>query len=166
MTAQSAGLLLYRLAEPGLEVLLVHPGGPFWRRKWTGAWQLPKGLIEEEETPEAAARREAREELGLAVTGDLQALGSIRQAGGKIIHGFALEAGFDPASLRSTLFELEWPPRSGEVAQFPEIDAARWMTVAEASASMLPSQRPLLERLQQRLAGRLARFTAASSQSR
>lgn len=166
MTGQSAGLLLYRLAQQGLEVLLVHPGGPFWRRKWAGAWQLPKGLIEEEETPEAAARREAREELGLAVTGDLQALGSIRQAGGKIVHGFALEAGFDPASLRSMLLELEWPPRSGEIVHFPEIDAARWMTVAEASASMLPSQRPLLERLQQRLAGRLATFTAASSQSR
>lgn len=166
MAGQSAGLLLYRIAEQELEVLLVHPGGPFWRRKWAGAWQLPKGLIEEEETPEAAARREAGEELGLAVTGDLQPLGSIRQAGGKIVQGFALEAGFDPASLRSTLFELEWPPRSGKVAHFPEIDAARWMTAAEASASMLPSQRPLLERLQQLLAGRPPGFRAASSRSR
>lgn len=152
MVGQSAGLLFYRIAEHGLEVLLVHPGGPFWRRKWAGAWQLPKGLIEDGETPAAAARREAGEELGITVTGDLRPLGSIRQAGGKIVHAFALESAFDPASLRSAMFELEWPPGSGELARFPEADAARWMTVAEASASMLPSQRPLLERLQQLLA--------------
>lgn len=152
MVGQSAGLLFYRIAEHGLEVLLVHPGGPFWRRKWAGAWQLPKGLIEDDETPAAAARREVEEELGITVTGDLRPLGSIRQAGGKIVHTFALEFAFDPARLRSAMFELEWPPGSGKLARFPEVDEARWMTLPEASASMLPSQRPLLERLQQLLA--------------
>lgn len=153
MAQQSAGILLYRLVGPGLEVLLVHPGGPFWRSKQAGAWQLPKGLIEEGERPEAAALRELKEELGLAPTGNLLPLGSIRQAGGKIVHAFALEGEFDPATLQSQQFELEWPPHSGRRASFPEIDAARWMTLAEALTSMLPSQRPILARLEQLLAG-------------
>ncbi|WP_423605421.1 NUDIX domain-containing protein [Sphingomonas sp. MS122] len=152
MAQQSAGVLLYRVAERGIEVLLVHPGGPFWRNKQVGAWQLPKGLIEADETPEAAARRELEEELGLAISGELVPLGRIRQAGGKIVDAFALAGEFDPAALRSQTFELEWPPHSGRREAFPEIDAARWMTLDEASAWILPSQRPLLERLEQALA--------------
>lgn len=152
MAQQSAGVLLYRLADAGLEVLLVHPGGPFWRNKQLGVWQLPKGLIETGETPDVTARRELEEELGLIVSGDLLPLGSIRQAGGKIVHAFAFEGGFDPTALRSQTFEIEWPPRSGRRASFPEIDAARWMLLGEALAWILPSQRPLLERLEQALA--------------
>ena len=152
MAQQSAGVLLYRIAGAGIEVLLVHPGGPFWRAKQVCAWQLPKGLIEADETPEAAARRELEEELGLAIDGDLIPLGSIRQAGGKIVHAFAFESRFDPAALRSQMFELEWPPHSGRRASFPEIDAARWLTLEEAAAWILPSQRLLLDRLEQALA--------------
>lgn len=153
MAQQSAGILLYRMAGPNLEVLLAHPGGPFWHTKQIGAWQLPKGLINADEIPETAARRELEEELGFAATGNLLPLGSIRQAGGKLVHAFALEGEFDPAALRSQRFELEWPPNSGRRASFPEIDAARWMTLAEALVWILPSQRVLLARLEQQLAG-------------
>ncbi|APR53969.1 NUDIX domain-containing protein [Sphingomonas koreensis] len=152
MAPQSAGVLLYRLTDTGLEVLLVHPGGPFWRNKQIGAWQLPKGLIEAGEAPETAARREVEEELGIAISGTLLPLGSIRQAGGKIVHAFACEGTFDPADLRSQTFDLEWPPRSGRQMRFPEIDAARWMPLSEASDWILPSQRPVLGRLEQTLA--------------
>jgi predicted NUDIX family NTP pyrophosphohydrolase len=142
----SAGVLLYRLA-PAIEVLLVHPGGPYWRRKDRGAWQIPKGAIDEGEEAEAAARREVREEIGLALTGRLTPLGEVRQAGGKRVIAFATEHHFDPAAVVSNMFEIEWPPGSGETVAFPEVDAARWMTMAEAREMMLASQRPLLDRL-------------------
>lgn len=148
MADDSAGVLLYRVSAGALEVLLVHPGGPFWRNKQIGAWQLPKGLIGKGEAAEAAARREVEEELGSPVNGALQSLGTIRQASGKIVHGFAVQADFDPASLRSNTFDMEWPPRSGRMAQFPEIDEARWMTLADADKWILPSQRLFLDRLQ------------------
>lgn len=147
MAEQSAGVLLYRQAGRGLEILLVHPGGPFWRNKDQGAWQIPKGLVEPGETPEVAARREAGEELGVPLPGSLVSLGTIRQAGGKHVHAFALAGDLDPAAVRSNLFELEWPPRSGRMQRFPEIDAARWLSLTEAEAAILPSQRPLLARV-------------------
>ncbi len=128
MVEQSAGVLLYRQGEQGLDVLLVHPGGPFWRNKGQGAWQIPKGLIEPDETPEVAARREAEEELGVPLAGSLLSLGTIRQAGGKQVHACALAGDLDPATVRSNLFELEWPPRSRRMHLFPEIDAARWLS--------------------------------------
>ena len=151
-TASSAGVLIYRRTSGELQVLLAHPGGPYWRRKTVGAWQLPKGQIESGEDAAATARREAAEELGIALIGDLVPLGSIRQAGGKTVHAFAIEQDVDCAAIVSNRFELEWPPGSGRIETFPEIDAARWMALAEARAMMLASQRPLLDRLEALLA--------------
>jgi predicted NUDIX family NTP pyrophosphohydrolase len=151
MAPRSAGVLLYRLA-PGLEVLLVHPGGPYWRRKDRGAWQIPKGMIGPGESPEDTARREVEEEIGLTLDGEPLPLGEIRQAGGKRVTAFAVEQDFDPVALVSNTFELEWPPGSGKTAAFPEVDAARWMTLPEAREMMLESQQPLLDRLVERLA--------------
>lgn len=144
---RSAGLLLYRLAAGTTEVLLVHPGGPFWRNKDAGAWQIPKGLIAPGEEPLAAALREASEELGMSFDGTPLPLGEIRQAGGKYVDAFALEADIDVSRVVSNQFEMEWPPRSGKRQSFPEIDAARWFTLAEARTMMLTSQQPFLDRL-------------------
>lgn len=152
MPQRSAGVLLYRRESGGLSVLLVHPGGPFWRKRDAGAWQIPKGLIEADETPEMAARREAEEELGVHLEGRFAALGEVRQAGGKYVVTFALEADLDPATVRSNCFTLEWPPKSGRMTQFPEVDRAAWFSLDEAAAMMLPSQRPFLERLAAQLA--------------
>ena len=146
----SAGVLIYR-RTPELQVLLVHPGGPYWARKDKGAWQLPKGLIEPGEDAQAAARREAEEELGVALPGELRPLGDIRQKGGKLVTAFAVEHDLDPAAIRSNDFEIEWPPRSGKRARFPEISAAQWLSFAEARKVMLESQLPLLERLERLL---------------
>ncbi|WP_447761392.1 NUDIX domain-containing protein [Sphingopyxis panaciterrae] len=154
MTGQSAGILLYRQSGGALQVLLVHPGGPFWRRRDRGAWQVPKGLIAPGESPEDAARREAQEELGVALEGPLAALGQLRQAGGKMVEAFALEQDIEAAAIVSNCFELEWPPKSGRRQSFPEVDAARWFTMAEADTMMLPSQRPFLGRLSELLARR------------
>jgi predicted NUDIX family NTP pyrophosphohydrolase len=145
--ARSAGVLVYRRTPGGPMVLLVHPGGPYWRDKDVGTWQLPKGLIEPGEEAAAAVRREVEEELGVALVGDWLSLGSIRQAGGKWVDVFAVEQEIDCAAISSNLFELEWPPGSGTIKLFPEIDAARWMTLDEARATMLESQRPLLKEL-------------------
>jgi predicted NUDIX family NTP pyrophosphohydrolase len=150
---RSAGVLLYRL-KPELEVLLVHPGGPYWTRRDRGAWQIPKGAIDPGERPEDAARREPAEEIGLEMEGELRPLGDIRQAGGKWVTAFAAMADFDPAELASNSFEMEWPPRSGKTASFPEVDAARWITIAEAREFMLESQLPFLDRLLEMVAGR------------
>lgn len=151
MSERSAGVLLYRRTGGVPEVLLVHPGGPFWRNKQAGAWQIPKGLIEQGEEAAAAARREAEEELGLALAGLPEPLAVIRQAGGKVVEAYALEQDVDPALVRSNRFTMEWPPRSGRMAEFPEIDAARWVSLDEAEGLMLKSQRPLLEALRERL---------------
>jgi len=142
----SAGVLLYR-RSPELEALLIHPGGPYWMRKDRGAWQIPKGAIEEGEDAHAAARREANEELGVTLEGDFRPLGDIRQAGGKRVTAFAVGQDLDPATIESNLFEMEWPPKSGKIASFPEVGAARWMTLEEARKMILPSQLPLIERL-------------------
>lgn len=148
---RSAGVLLYRRG-PALEVLLVHPGGPYWAKRDVGAWQIPKGGIGAGEEPAAAAKREVEEELGLRLQGELAPLGDIRQTGGKWVDAFALEHDFDSALIRSNTFELEWPPKSGHRQSFPEVDAARWMDLNEAHEFMLPSQRPLLDRLEAWLA--------------
>jgi predicted NUDIX family NTP pyrophosphohydrolase len=145
MPQRSAGVLLYRRTGEGIEVLLVHPGGPFWRNRDVGSWQIPKGLIEPDEQPAAAARREAEEELGLALAGAPWWLATIRQKGGKIVEAFALEQDIDPAAVSSNNFTLEWPPRSGRMQDFPEIDGARWFALAEARDLMLDSQKPLLD---------------------
>jgi predicted NUDIX family NTP pyrophosphohydrolase len=151
MKRLSAGLLLFRRSGRELEVLLIRPGGPYWRRRDVGAWQIPKGAVEEGEEPLAAAFREVEEELGLRLTGEPLPLGRIRQTGGKLVEAFALEAAFDPATLVSISFELEWPPRSGTMQSFPEAEEARWFTLAAATEMMLPSQLPLLGRLAETL---------------
>lgn len=152
MKKSSAGLLLYRHTAGGLEVLLVHPGGPYWARKDLGAWSIPKGEIEPGEEPLAAARREFTEETGAAVDGgDFLPLQPVKLRSGKVVHAWALQAEFDPAALRSNLFTLEWPPRSGEQREFPEADRAAWFGLNEARAKIHPGQAPLLDDLLARL---------------
>ena len=147
MTRTSAGILLYRWREGELEVFLVHPGGPFWARKDAGAWSIPKGEFAPDEDPLAAARREFAEETGLAVDGEFRALRPIRQAGGKVVHAFAIEGEVDPGAIRSNSFTIEWPPRSGRLRAFPEVDRAGWFALAEAHQKILKSQLGLLEQL-------------------
>ena len=148
MTApRSAGILLHRAIDGCTEVLLVHPGGPFWKNKDAGVWQIPKGLIEPDEDPEAAARREVAEELGCQIDGALVALGEIRQTGGKTVVAFAADHDFDPETLVSNMIEIEWPPRSGRRLTIPEVDQAQWFTFEAAGDYILPSQAQLLDRL-------------------
>jgi predicted NUDIX family NTP pyrophosphohydrolase len=151
MATVSAGLLPYRWRADQLEVFLVHPGGPFWANKDDGAWSIAKGELAPDETPLAAARREFEEETGLAVAGDVIALAPVRQAGGKLVHAFAIEADPDPAAIRSNRFTMEWPPRSGERREFPEIDRAGWFGLEAARRKLLRSQLPLLQDLCLRL---------------
>jgi predicted NUDIX family NTP pyrophosphohydrolase len=147
MARRSAGILLYQRASDGLRVLLAHPGGPFWRKRDAGAWTIPKGEFDADELAEDAARREFREELGSDAIGPLRPLGEIMQKGGKHVVAFALEGDFDAAALRSNTFEIEWPPRSGRLKSFPEIDRVEWMTLDLAREKILPSQLELLDRI-------------------
>ncbi|HEU0100244.1 MAG TPA: NUDIX domain-containing protein [Allosphingosinicella sp.] len=148
MAPRSAGILLYRRDPDGLRLLLVHPGGPFWRGKDDGAWMIPKGMVEPDEEPLAAALREFEEELGAKPEGTPRALCTVRQAGGKWVEAFALEGDFDLAALKSNEFTIEYPPKSGNFRAFPEVDEARWFTLAEARAKILKSQAPILEALE------------------
>jgi predicted NUDIX family NTP pyrophosphohydrolase len=152
MAVQSAGILLFRRDRDSVRVLLVHPGGPFWANKDAGAWSIPKGQFEPPETALDAARREFREETGTAVTGDAIALGSVKQKGGKVVHAWAVEGDLDAGAITSSTFELEWPPRSGRRATFPEVDRAAWLTLDEAGAKILAAQQPFLDRLRETLA--------------
>ena len=145
---RSAGILMYRRGGTGLEVLLVHPGGPYWRAKDEGAWSIPKGEIDGEEDAGAVARREFAEETGVVLAGQpLEPLGEIRQRAGKRVIAFAVEGDLDVHAIRSNTFEIEWPPRSGKMQTFPEIDRAEWFDLAAARARLLEAQRPLLDRL-------------------
>ena len=148
---RSAGILLFRERAGALEVLLIKPGGPFWKNKDAGAWMIPKGVIEADEAPAEAALREFEEETGTKLTSVPFPLAKIRQAGGKIVEAFAVEGEFDPASIRSIEFEMEWPPKSGRLQRFPEAAEARWMNLAEARSLMLPSQVVLLDALRGKL---------------
>jgi predicted NUDIX family NTP pyrophosphohydrolase len=144
----SAGILAYRRADKGVEVLLVHPGGPFWRNKDDGAWSIPKGEIDAGEDPQRAARREFAEELGSAATiGPLQAIGEVKQRGGKRVVAFAGEGDFEPGRLASNTFEIEWPPRSGRMQSFPEVDRAEWFDLDTAKVKILSGQIELLDHL-------------------
>lgn len=146
----SAGIMLFRRAGGAVEVLLVHPGGPFWAKRDLGAWSVPKGEVEEGEEARAGALRELGEELGSdcgLTAGELVELGSVRQKGGKVVHCWAAERDFDPAELRSATFEMEWPPRSGRRREFPEVDRAEWFGVEEARRRINPAQTELLDRL-------------------
>jgi predicted NUDIX family NTP pyrophosphohydrolase len=152
MTKRSAGIVLYRWQGARLELLLVHPGGPFWAKKDEGAWSIPKGEYETGEEPLAVARREFEEELGApAPEGEIIELGELIQPSRKLVTAFALEGDFEPTRLKSNQFELEWPPRSGRIQNYPEIDHAQWFAPDEALAKILPGQRPFIDRL-------LARF--------
>lgn len=147
-TKRSAGLLLYRLRAGGIEVFLVHPGGPFWHRKDKGVWSIPKGEHTREEEPLAAARREFHEETGVPVgPGSPEPLGAVRLPSGKTIAGWALQGDLDAAAVRSNTFELEWPSKSGKIHQFPEVDRAGWFTIDEARQKMHPAQTAFLDRL-------------------
>lgn len=152
MAAKSAGILVYRKRADAAEALLVHPGGPFWARRDAGAWSISKGEYSESEDAETAARREFTEETGWTIEGELKPLGEIRQKAGKVVTAFAAEGDFDPASLESNRFAMEWPPKSGRIASFPEVDRAGWFWLAEARDKIVEGQRPLLDRLQDLLA--------------
>jgi predicted NUDIX family NTP pyrophosphohydrolase len=146
----SAGILLYRGEGDSLEVLLVHPGGPFWAKKDEGAWSIPKGEVEDEEESRACALRELEEEIGssLGLTPErLVELGDVRLKSGKRIHGWAAEGDFDPAALLSNTFAMEWPPRSGKQREFPEVDRAEWFAPEQARLKINPAQAAFLDRL-------------------
>lgn len=146
----SAGLLLYRRRGPALEVLLVHPGGPFWRNKDLGAWSIPKGEAAPGEDLLGVARRELREELGVDVDGGFLALSPVRQAGGKLVHAWAVAADLDAGAIVSNTFQIEWPPRSGRQQTFPEVDRAAWFGLDEARRRILSDQVPLIDELSRR----------------
>ena len=150
----SAGILLYRRREGALEVLLVHPGGPFWARKDLGAWSIPKGEVDDGEDPRACALREFAEETGTRLpAGALDELGSVRLKSGKLVLAFAVQGDFDPATVSSNTFELEWPPRSGRVQAFREIDRAEWFDLEAARAKLNPAQVAFVDRLVERYGG-------------
>lgn len=151
MTKQSAGILMFRRSHRSVELLLVHPGGPYWARKDEGAWSIPKGLFEKGEDALAAARREFEEETGTTPAGPFIELGVFRQPGGKRVCAFASEGEFDLASFRSESFAMEWPPRSRRMQEFPEADRAAWFNPEEALVKVTRGQRPIIEALIERL---------------
>jgi predicted NUDIX family NTP pyrophosphohydrolase len=154
MTKRSAGILMYRGSGPKLELLLVHPGGPFWASKDDGAWSIPKGEYDEAEDPLACAIREFQEELGRSpVSGPTRVtnLGEIAQPSRKLVTAYAIQGDFDPAALKSNQFELEWPPNSGKLQSFPEVDRAAWFAPDAARRKIQPGQAPFIDRLLERL---------------
>lgn len=150
---ESAGLLPFRQALGRLEVLLVHPGGPFWAKRDEGAWSIPKGEVEEDEDPLAAARRELEEETGFTVAGDAIPLAPVRQPSGKLVHAWAMKKDVNPAGLRSSAFSMEWPPKSGQLQRFPEIDRAAWFTMEVARRKIVKGQADFLDQLERKLRG-------------
>jgi predicted NUDIX family NTP pyrophosphohydrolase len=148
---QSAGLLLYRWGEEGLELLLAHPGGPYWARKDQGAWSIPKGEFPDDEEPLVAARREFAEEIGTRVDGEVLALTPLKQPSRKTIHAFAIEHDLNADRITSNTFEMEWPPKSGKQQAFPEVDRAAWFKLEVARQKIQPGQAPILDELARRL---------------
>jgi predicted NUDIX family NTP pyrophosphohydrolase len=155
MARRSAGILLHRAGRGGREVLLVHPGGPFWAKRDDGAWSIPKGEFDDGEEPLAAALREFEEEIGsaLAHVGELIELGEVRQRNRKVVSAWAAEGDVDAAAVRSNTFEMEWPPRSGRRQSFPEIDRAEWFPLARAREKLIEAQVAFLDRLEERVSG-------------
>ena len=150
MKKTSAGLLMFRRAPGGLEVLLAHPGGPFWARKDLGAWSIPKGEVNQGEDPLAAAQREFLEETGFACAPPFIDLGEVKQPGGKMVHAWAFEGDCDPAAMASNQFEMEWPPKSGNLKRFPEVDRVAWFGIAEALRRILQGQRAFIDEARRR----------------
>jgi predicted NUDIX family NTP pyrophosphohydrolase len=148
---KSAGLLLYREVSGHLEVLLVHPGGPFWEKKDEGAWSIPKGEFSDDEEPLEAAKREFKEETSFTADGEMVPLEPVCQPGRKLVYAWAMKGEFDPALLKSNMFTMEWPPKSGKQEEFPEIDRAAWFSLEEASHKILKGQAPFLKQLQEKL---------------
>lgn len=144
---KSAGLLLYRKTNDEPELFLVHPGGPFWKNKDAGAWSIPKGEFTDDEDPLTAAKREFKEETGLPINGVFLPLSPVKQKSGKLIYAWAIEQDMDEASIKSNLFQMEWPPRSGKQQGFPEVDRAGWFSIAQAKEKIVPGQLPLINQL-------------------
>ncbi len=138
---------MYRRRDDRVEVLLAHPGGPFWAKKDLGAWTIPKGELDSDEDPLLAAKREFEEETGVVPDGDFLTLGELKQAGGKIVTAWAVEGDCDSSQLKSNTFSMEWPPRSGRMAEFPEVDRWEWFSIEEAEQRILAGQKVFLERL-------------------
>jgi len=151
MPKRSAGLVMYRKRHSAIEVFLVHPGGPFWAKKDWGAWSIPKGEYLDGEEPLAVARREFQEETSFAAQGEFLELGSLQQAGGKIVSAWAFEGDCDPAQLKSNTFTREWPPRSGRYMEVPEVDRGAWYPIEEARLRLLTAQREFLDRLAEKI---------------
>lgn len=151
MPKRSAGILMYRRKNHGIEVFLVHPGGPFWTKKDLGAWSVPKGEYDAAEDPLTVARREFEEETSVVVQGNFVSLGEVKQAGGKIVTAWAVEGDCDPAALKSNTFQMEWPPRSKKMAEFPEVDRWEWFSLNAANERILEGQREFLKRLMEAL---------------
>jgi predicted NUDIX family NTP pyrophosphohydrolase len=151
MAKQSAGLLMYRRRQGEIEVFLVHPGGPFWAKKDLGSWSIPKGEYTEGESPREAARREFREETGFEIEGEPAELGTVKQAGGKVVSVWTMDGDCDPEKLRSNTCMVEWPPRSGRQMEIPEVDRGGWFGIVEARERILKSQAPVLDLLIARL---------------
>ena len=148
---RSAALLVFRKAPDGIQVFLVHPGGPFWAKKDLGAWSIPKGEFGDDEDSLAAARREFFEEVGQTIDGTFIALTPVKQRGGKVVHAWAVEGEVDAAAVKSNEFEMEWPPKSGRTARFPEVDRGQWFSIAEARRRLVSGQVPILDELERSL---------------
>jgi predicted NUDIX family NTP pyrophosphohydrolase len=152
MAKRSAGILLHRVADGAVQVLLVHPGGPFWARRNAGVWSIPKGEYEDGDDPRACALREFEEETGTALAPiELTDLGELKQKSGKLVRAFAAEGDLDADAVKSNTFEMEWPPRSGRIGEFPEVDRAGWFDIEEARDKLVPAQAEFLDRLLERL---------------
>jgi predicted NUDIX family NTP pyrophosphohydrolase len=151
MTKKSAGILAFRKEKEYYRVFLVHPGGPFWKNKDLNAWSIPKGEFDESEEPLSAARREFNEETGYEISGDFFELEPVKQSGGKIIYSWAVETNIDATEIRSNKFKLEWPPKSGKIEEFPEVDKGGWFTFNEAENKIIKGQIPILKQLATKL---------------
>lgn len=151
MPQQSAGIVLYRIQNNSIQVFLVHPGGPYWSKKDEGAWSIPKGEFNENEEPLAAAKREFQEETGIKIAGEFIQLNPVKQKGGKMVYAWAVEGDIDPAKIKSNSFEIEWPPRSGKMKSFPEIDKAAWFQLNDAQKKIIEAQSTLIKELESKI---------------